>query len=49
MLGGELAIDVDGREYVLRAGDAMTFDARYSHSYQAKGRASCSALVVLAA
>ena len=48
VLKGELAVDVDGREHVLRAGDAMTFDARFAHSYQARGRAICAALVVLA-
>lgn len=48
ILGGRLAVDVDGKETVLDAGDAMYFDSSVPHSYRRDGRQVCTALVVTA-
>jgi transcriptional regulator with XRE-family HTH domain len=45
VVSGELAINVEGVDHVLDAGDAIYFDASVPHSYRRKGRHTCSALV----
>lgn len=47
VIAGELAVDVDGAETALAAGDAMYFDGSASHSYRCAGSADCSAVVVV--
>jgi transcriptional regulator with XRE-family HTH domain len=46
VLSGELGVRVDEVEHVLKAGDAMYFDASVPHSYRRTGRSTCSALVL---
>ncbi|RCW28745.1 XRE family transcriptional regulator [Ciceribacter lividus] len=48
VLSGRLAVDVDGEENVLHAGDAMYFDSSVPHSYRREGAVACKALVVTA-
>lgn len=48
VLGGRLAVDVDGKETSLDAGDAIYFDSSVPHSYRREGRGACTALVVTA-
>ena len=46
LLSGRLAVDVEGEETLLDAGDAMYFDSSVSHSYRREGTGACMALVV---
>jgi transcriptional regulator with XRE-family HTH domain len=47
VLGGQLVVDVGGEETTLGPGDAMTFDSGHPHGYRRRGRARCSAIVVV--
>lgn len=46
LIEGELAIDFDGDERVLRAGDAIYFDSTRPHHYRRKGSKRCTGVVV---
>lgn len=48
VLEGQLAVNIEGEEYVLERGDAMHFDAGAPHAYRAHGRTSASAIFVMA-
>jgi transcriptional regulator with XRE-family HTH domain len=48
VLGGRLAVDVDGEETVLEPGDAIYFDSSAPHRYRREGEETCTALVVTA-
>jgi transcriptional regulator with XRE-family HTH domain len=48
VVAGTLAIGFEQAEVVLEAGDASYFDAGLTHGYQARGEASCTAIVVVA-
>lgn len=47
VIKGRLAVDIDGEEIVLDAGDASYFDCAAPHSYRAEGQARCAAIVVV--
>ena len=49
VIKGQLAVNIDGEDFVLDTGDAMYFDLSAPHSYRREGRTSCSAIVVIAA
>jgi transcriptional regulator with XRE-family HTH domain len=49
MIEGELELTVGDEKFVLGKGDSVYFDSSFPHSYQRKGRAACSAVVVTAA
>ena len=49
VIKGQLAVNIDGEDFVLDTGDAMYFDSSAPHSYRREGRTSCSAIVVIAA
>jgi transcriptional regulator with XRE-family HTH domain len=46
LIEGELAIDFDGDERVLRAGDSAYFDSGQPHRYRRKGTRRCIGVVV---
>lgn len=46
VISGRLAVDVDGQETRLEAGDAVYFDASAPHSYRREGKGACTTLVV---
>lgn len=48
IIKGQLAVGIDGNETVLGEGDAVYFDSSVPHTYRREGRASCSAIVVVA-
>jgi transcriptional regulator with XRE-family HTH domain len=48
VLRGRLWVDLEGRESLLHAGDAMYFDASSAHSYRCDGKGTCAALVITA-
>ena len=48
MIGGQLAVTVDGEETLLAEGDSMYFDCGFAHSYQRRSTSGCSAVVVVA-
>lgn len=48
VLGGQLVVNVGGEDTALDTGDSMVFDPSVPHSYRAGGRASSSAIVVVA-
>lgn len=47
VIKGTLAVDVDGEEISLGAGDASYFDSEAPHSYRGAGDAPCAAIVVV--
>jgi quercetin dioxygenase-like cupin family protein len=47
VLAGQLVVDLGGEETKLGEGDAITFDSGHPHSYRRRGRAPCSAIVVV--
>jgi transcriptional regulator with XRE-family HTH domain len=47
VIGGQLAVTVDGEETLLAEGDSMYFDCAYPHSYRRHGKRTCSAIVVV--
>lgn len=49
VLGGKLAVDIDGAETALDEGDALYFDSSVPHSYRCTSRSSASAIVVVSA
>jgi transcriptional regulator with XRE-family HTH domain len=49
VLGGELALYVDGERHVLRRGDSVTFDADLAHHFENDGAATTTFLAVVAA
>lgn len=49
VLRGQLAVNIDGQDTVLRDGDSMYFDSGFPHGYRAGGRSDCSAIVVVTA
>ena len=49
VIRGQLAVNIDGEDFVLDTGDAMYFNSSAPHSYRREGRTSCSAIVVIAA
>jgi len=46
VLAGRLAVTVDGEEYLLNAGDSISFDSCMPHWYRRTGNGPCTALVV---
>ncbi len=48
IIKGQLAVGIDGNETVLGEGDAVYFDSSVPHTYRREGRASCSAIIVVA-
>jgi quercetin dioxygenase-like cupin family protein/DNA-binding XRE family transcriptional regulator len=48
VLEGQLAVTIEGEDYVLGQGDAMHFDAGAPHAYRAHGRAPAAAIFVIA-
>jgi transcriptional regulator with XRE-family HTH domain len=46
LIDGELAIQFDGDERVLRAGDSAYFDSSQPHRYRRKGAKRCTGVVV---
>jgi quercetin dioxygenase-like cupin family protein len=48
VLEGQLAVTIEGEDYVLEQGDAMHFDAGALHAYRARGRALAAAIFVIA-
>ena len=49
VLGGELTLVVDAEDHVLRAGDAVTFDADLPHHFENRDKAPCEFVAVVAA
>jgi quercetin dioxygenase-like cupin family protein len=47
VIGGQLAVNVDGEDTLLAEGDSMYFDCAYPHSYRRQGKRTCSAIVVV--
>ncbi len=47
VIGGQLAVDVDGEATTLEEGDAMYFDSSAPHSYRCPGSTPCLAIVVV--
>ena len=48
VLRGQLVVTIEGEDTTLEEGDSMYFDSGYAHTYRRHGRASCSAMVVVA-
>jgi transcriptional regulator with XRE-family HTH domain len=48
VVNGKLAVHVDSQDIVLSEGDSLYFDSSCPHTYQRRGRATCSAVVVVA-
>jgi transcriptional regulator with XRE-family HTH domain len=48
VMTGRLAVDVEGEETLLEAGDAIYFDSAVLHSYRREGKEACTVLVVTA-
>ncbi|MFN0194083.1 MAG: helix-turn-helix domain-containing protein [Aestuariivirga sp.] len=48
VMRGQLIVTIEGEDTMLEAGDSMYFDPAYAHIYRRAGRASCSAIVVVA-
>ena len=46
MLDGDLKLEHDGKVEELSGGDAVFFNAEAVHSYESKGDASCTALIL---
>ena len=49
VLRGDLVVNVEGEDFTLGAGDAMTFDPVQPHAYRGGGRSGAAALVVVGA
>jgi transcriptional regulator with XRE-family HTH domain len=49
VLGGELALYVDGERHLLRKGDSVTFDADLPHHFENDGTAATTFVAVVAA
>ena len=49
VIKGQLAVNIQDTDEVLNAGDSMYFDSGAPHSYQNRGRARCSAIIVVTA
>jgi transcriptional regulator with XRE-family HTH domain len=49
VLRGELVLNLDGEDFMLREGDSMYFDCAYPHTYRRNGSTPCSAVVVVTA
>ncbi len=47
VMTGALALKIEDRDTVLRAGDSIYFDSTPSHGYRRHGRAKCTAIVVV--
>lgn len=47
VIGGQLAVNLDGEDTLLAEGDSMYFDCAYPHSYRREGKRTCSAIVVV--
>ena len=47
VLKGRLAVNIDGDDKVLNAGDALYFDSSAPHSYRRQGKSTCAAVVVV--
>ena len=48
VISGTLAVEVDGQDLELEAGDSMYFDPAVPHSYRREGARPCAAIVVTA-
>jgi transcriptional regulator with XRE-family HTH domain len=48
VIEGQLAVNVDGTDFVLDEGDSMYFDSSAPHSYRRESRSVCAAIVVVA-
>jgi transcriptional regulator with XRE-family HTH domain len=48
VLSGQLVVTIEGEDTTLEEGDSMYFDSGYPHTYRRHGRATCSAMVVVA-
>ena len=48
VLRGQLVVTIEGEDTTLEEGDSMYFDSGYPHTYRRHGRATCSAMVVVA-
>jgi transcriptional regulator with XRE-family HTH domain len=48
VMRGRLIVTIEGEDTTLEEGDSMYFDSAYAHTYRRQGRASCSAIVVVA-
>ena len=47
VISGQLTVIVGEEDVTLREGDSMYFDSGNAHSYQRKGRTTCTAIVVV--
>ena len=48
VISGQLVVSIAGEETILSEGDSMYFDSGHPHTYRRQGRATCSAVVVVA-
>ena len=49
VLGGTLALRIDGQEHLLEANDSLYFDSSVPHAYRRAGTKACTALIVTTA
>ena len=47
VMSGQLVVSFEGEDRLLEEGDSMYFDSGFPHSYCRRGRAVCSAIVVV--
>ena len=48
VMRGQLIVSIKGEDTMLEEGNSMYFNSGYEHTYRRQGRASCSAIVVVA-